>query len=162
MPFAPDVLAERAAAIQERERKARWSAVMIATQQAEREALAEWLKVEFPDIPQDHALRLWKLATTLTDKLIAACRRGDSLLKASDDEYTSLFVEESFAAGTMMRVVRTDRDYGTVLDTMARNYNDVGQVFTIEHLAAPEWRREYQDPRSRVTATAPTPSDEEL
>lgn len=162
MPFAPGVLAERATAIRERQRKARWSVVMAATQQAEREALAERLKVEFPDVPQHHTLRLWKLATTLTDRLIDACRRGDSPLEVSDDEYTSLFVEESFAPGTMMYVVRTDRDYATVLTAMAKSYNDIGQAFTIKHLAAPEWRREYQDPRSRVTATAPAPSDEVL
>ncbi len=161
MSFPSDVLAERAAAIRERKRRERWSVVMLAAQQAERDALAERLKLAFPDIPQGEVLRLWRLATTLTDKLLDACRRGDPKLEASADDYTSLFVQESFAAGTMMHVVRTDRGYDAILTAMARSYNDVGQEFSIRHLPAPEWRREYQDPRSRVTATAPTPPDDD-
>lgn len=68
------------------------------------------------------------------------------------------FLEKKLHPSGRMQLIDVDKEYGEILERMARSYNDIGQRFIVYHLLPHEWRHGFQNPRSRVTATVQLPA----
>ena len=129
MGFTPDQTAKRHAVIIERE----------AAHQARdakdraRQELEQRLTYEYPQLNVRIAMRLWHIAVQLTDALIRQYEDGADELVVSSSASRGLFegLAKFTTEGGWSSMTYKDNGNGSLLQPMARSYNDIGQTFEV-------------------------------
>lgn len=184
MGFTDEQIAARLATQREKARlEAEAEAERLERERARIE-LNTKLASEYPAVPVDDAVKLWSIATQLTQQLVAQFTDDAPQLRAQLEEWRSLFYDtrpvsarEQHERDSMRSMIgrqnRTaryyrslglgdyedfDLGYTAVLEQMARSIQDIGQTFALEHIRpACHGPRASLEPQARVICTAPLP-----
>lgn len=154
MPFTnQDRIARQQALIKKAAEEEREKAKAAAEERG-RSELRTRLESTYPEIPLHDAESLWKIVTLLTDDLLRQYRAGKPKIEAKTHTWRNLFVNERLNVN-LMQVDYIEKPYVEVLQRMATEYNDIGQVFSTVDVNPHELRERYRDRRVWVICTIP-------